>query len=120
MSDEILIKGLRVATRIGVSGEERREMQTLVLDIRLVREAGLAGLGDAVENTTDYEVVAGKLRELCASGERRLIETLAEDVASHLFAEHAVAEVEIEVKKFILPDCDYVAVRIFRERGGPK
>ena len=97
--------------------EERSENQDLRLSLRIVPAGGLANLGDAIEKTIDYDVVTREVRALCAKGERRLIETLAEEIASLVLEGHGAAEVEIEVEKFILPDCDSVAVKILRKRG---
>ena len=66
------------------------------------------------------DVVARQVRALCAEGERRLVETLAEEIAGKILADHDVAEVEVEAKKFILPDCDYVSVKIRRARSDSK
>jgi phosphoglycolate phosphatase/dihydroneopterin aldolase len=44
----------------------------------------------------------------------KLIETLADEVALHLLARFGLREVEIELRKFILPDTKFVSVRIVR------
>ncbi|MFV1995672.1 MAG: dihydroneopterin aldolase [Verrucomicrobiales bacterium] len=113
-ADEIHLRGLRVATRIGVPEQERSEPQELVLDVTLLARARFSELADEVEKTTDYDAVARRIREFCGQREGCLIETLAEDLASLLLAEYAISAVELEVRKFILPDCDHVAVRIRR------
>ena len=58
----------------------------------------------------------GRLREIAATGERKLIETLAEDLAAAVTAFDGVGAVTLEVEKFILPDCDRVSVEITRAR----
>jgi dihydroneopterin aldolase len=119
MRDEIQIRGLKVMTRVGVPEEERAQAQELELHLCLVLEAGFGGMGDEVTRTIDYDGVARHLRGWCGEGERCLIETLADEMAAELMESYSLlAAVEVEVRKFILPDCDYVAVRIRREREG--
>jgi dihydroneopterin aldolase len=45
-----------------------------------------------------------------------LIETLAEETAAHLLAQFSLRKVEVEVRKFVLPDANYVSVTAVRER----
>ena len=56
------------------------------------------------------------MRALAAARPRRLIETLALDIAGEILARFAVASVDVELRKYILPDTDYVAVRLSRHR----
>ena len=44
-----------------------------------------------------------------------LIETLAEEIAALLLKNYLLAAVEIELRKYILPDTEFVAVRLRRE-----
>ena len=115
MEDEIEIRGLKVFSRIGVPEEERAKPQELLIDLRVFPRDGMGGLDDRIERTTDYAAVADEVRELCERGTRALIETLAEEIAALVLDRHESREVEVEVRKFILPDCDYVAVKLRRE-----
>ncbi len=118
MDDEIQIRGLRVSARIGVPEAERAKAQELSIDLRLFPKGGLSGLEDRIDRTIDYAAVAQEVREFCEQGSRALIETLAEDLATLVLQRHDSRAVEVLVRKFILPDCDYVAVRIRREAQG--
>ena len=42
------------------------------------------------------------------------METLAEEIAADLLGSFPIRRVAVEVRKFILPETDYVAVRIDR------
>ena len=46
-----------------------------------------------------------------------MIETLAEAIAAHLLAAFPLVRVRLELRKFILPEVKYVAVRLTRERS---
>jgi len=116
MSDRIRIQGLRVVTRIGVPEEERALPQSLAVCASITLRKSFKGFDDRIEHTLDYDRVSRRLREVAASGERRLVETLAEDLAAAVLAFEGVAAVTLAVEKFILADCDRVAVEITRAR----
>ena len=58
------------------------------------------------------------LRELAAAErERRLIETFALEIAETVLSRFgACAAVDVDLRKYVLPDTDYVAVRLSRFR----
>lgn len=114
--DNIEINGLRVLSRVGVPDEERKSAQELSLDLIIHPAAPLQGLADDIEKTIDYHKVVMEVQSIAETGSRRLIETLAEDVAGAVLGYEGVEEVEVKVKKYILPDTDFVAVTVCVER----
>ena len=116
MSDSIHIKGLRLSTRVGVPEEERATAQSVAVTASITLSKSFKGFDDCIEHTIDYYQVSLKLREVAATGERKLIETLAEDLAAAVVEFDGVCAVTLEVEKFILPDCDSVSVVITRAR----
>jgi FolB domain-containing protein len=115
--DIIEIRRLRVRTHIGVPDEERAEAQTLHVTVRMVPGQGFAGLGDEISRTIDYHAVALEIQALAAARPRRLIETLAVEIADHLLAGHPLCSVAVSIEKHILPDTECVAVHIERRRA---
>lgn len=113
--NEIVIKSLAVQARVGVPDEERRLPQRLLLDITLTPRAAFEELQDDIAQTADYDAAARRIAAFAAERPRRLIETLAAEIATLLLAEFSVTAVEVEIRKFILPDTEYVAVRCRRE-----
>lgn len=116
MRDQIHIEELVLKTWIGVPDEERAQPQRLTANITLVPRAGFHGLEDEIEGTVDYADVAETIERLATERPRKLIETLAEDIAQMLLRRYPLESVAIELKKHILPNTAYVAVRIVRER----
>ncbi|MGB0774302.1 MAG: dihydroneopterin aldolase [Akkermansiaceae bacterium] len=112
--DRITISKLSVLCHIGVPDEERENAQELLLDLTLIPTESLAHLQDDVSRTIDYHTVALRVDEVAKQKPRRLIETLAEDVASTLLREFPLREITIRVNKFILPQTRSVAVTITR------
>ena len=70
-----------------------------------------------MDQTVDYYQVSQELRKTAALKDRRLIETLAEDLAEVILTFDGVKSVRLEVEKFILPNCGAVSVEIFRSRN---
>ncbi|MFC5051904.1 dihydroneopterin aldolase [Rubritalea spongiae] len=115
MKDTIIIRGLEVPLHIGVPDEERANTQILKLHLELVPRKGFSGLEDSIENTVNYYEVGERVKQLAAVRPRKLIETLGEEICSMVLAEFAVTEVVLELEKFILPDTDFVGLRMQRQ-----
>ena len=116
MSDHIQIKGLRLVTRVGVPESERTIPQSVAVNVTITLSKSFKGFDDRIEHTIDYYQVSLKLREVASTGERQLIETLAEDLAAAVIGFDGVSAVTLEVVKFVLSDCDSVSVVITRAR----
>jgi 7,8-dihydroneopterin aldolase/epimerase/oxygenase len=114
--DAIIIKGLEVDAFIGVSDAERTSSQRLRIDAILTPLAPFSTLNDDIGRTVDYHAATQRIASVAASRPRRLIETLAEDIAGMLVGEFAARRAEVEVRKFALPGTEYVAVHCSRDR----
>ncbi len=114
--DAILIENLEIHARAGITEEERAQPQRLALRLTLWPKNGFSGMDDRLENTVDYAAVRETVRNVAAGRARSLIETLAEEMAAALLEQFPLAGLELELRKFVLPDADYAAVRIRRPR----
>ncbi|MES2572750.1 MAG: dihydroneopterin aldolase [Verrucomicrobiota bacterium] len=114
--DRIHIEALELSTRIGVPEEERATPQRLTVNLTLEPLRDFSGLADRIENTVNYFEVARAVQALARARPRQLIETLAGEIATFLLNGFALRAVEIELRKYILPDTAYVAVRMRREK----
>jgi len=111
--DRIHIEQLEVHGRVGVPDSERAEPQRLSLDVTLWPE--IAEPRDDISDTVNYSEVAESLKQFVGQRDYKLIETLAEKIAAHLLAQFDLRKVEVEVRKFVLPDANYVSVTAIRE-----
>jgi dihydroneopterin aldolase len=114
--DEVEIRRLKVSTHIGVPEQERAKAQEVWISVWMRPSQGFDGIQDKVSNTVDYHEVSIRLAELAAEKPRHLIETLATDVAGMLLSRYPLESVEVKIEKRILPDADFVAVKIKRGR----
>ena len=108
---EILIDSLRVKTWIGVPDAERMEAQEIEIDIRIQPTKSFAEMQDNISLTVDYAAVCQRVSEVAAERPRRLIESLAQEICEMILKEFAATSAEVEIRKFILPETRYVAVR---------
>ncbi len=113
-SDCIFIRGLELPVRIGVPEAERTEWQVLTADITLTPRLGFDNMADDLDCTVDYEEIARIVKKLAADRPRKLLEVLANEIVTYLLAHFALAAVDLELRKRILPGVDHVAVRMRR------
>jgi len=116
--NEILIQGLAIECHVGVPDEERAHPQRLLVNVTLVPRVGFADVQDDLTNTADYDAAARRIASVAAERPRRLIETLAADLVEMLLREFPLTVAEVEIRKFILPQTEYVAVRCRRDIAG--
>lgn len=116
MADRIFIESLELSCRIGVPDAERAEPQRLAASLTLEPRHDFSALQDSLENTVDYAAVCECVKALSAARPRRLVETLAGEIADELLGQFSLSAVEVEVRKFILTDTAGVGVRIRREQ----
>ena len=114
--DLIIIKRLAIEAFVGVPDEERQNPQRLEVDAVLTPLNSFDEIADDINRTVDYHAVIRRIARLAQAPPRRLIETLAQEIAATLIAEFPAQRAEVEVRKFILPETEYVAVRCARDR----
>ena len=114
MIDCIHIEQIEIRVRIGVSGQERGEPQRIVCNVTLWPQK-IMDIEDDIANAVDYSKVAESVKELAIRSEFRLLETLAEQVVTDLVRKFRVTKVMVEMRKFVLPDAEFVSVTATEE-----
>jgi FolB domain-containing protein len=114
LPDEIHIEQLDVFTRVGVPEEERANPQRLTVNISFWSNQQTSDLADHIERTVNYSTVAEETKNFVRDQSVSLIETLAEQRASHLLKRFPIQKVTIELRKFALQDAKYVSVTVTR------
>jgi len=112
----IEIKGLSVSGSIGVKAEERAQPQELCFDVRFAAHLQPKTLNENLAATVDYAAVSRRVAELVQIRPRKLIETLADELAETLLEEFSLRWIEVTVRKFILLNTEYVAVTVKKEK----
>ena len=114
--DTIVICDLEVRYRVGVTDDERRSPQRLLLRVEMQHDFSSAIKSDSIAHTLDYFAVSQALLKFGEDKEWKLVEKLASDIAQMILSKFKPASVTIEVKKFIIPQAAHVAVRLTRDR----
>jgi FolB domain-containing protein len=112
--DKIIIKDLEVFYHVGVPDKEREKPQRLLITVEMERDFSDAARTDDLTKTTDYFAVSQRLLKFGEARSWKLIEKLANDIAAIVTEEFHVAAVTVEIKKFIIPQAQFVAVKLKR------
>lgn len=116
-NDCIRIQRLEVQAHIGVADEERISPQRLTFDIAIWPAQPFHQLQDDIDRAVNYAAVCGAVQRFVAGRCDKLIETLADALASHLLEAFAIRRVGVELRKYILPEVEFVSVTVTRERA---
>jgi len=118
--DKIILRELHFVARHGVLPIETENSQRFSATVELELSLASAGKSDRLDQTVDYCAVQAVVRGIIEGSHKRLIETLAESVATELLKTFAIlSAVTVEIIK-PSPPVDFqfagVSVRIRRER----
>jgi dihydroneopterin aldolase len=116
-SDAIHIEQLEVFAHIGVPDEERSQPQRLTISITFWPTRQASQMGDDISRAVNYATVCSEARSFVRDRRDRLIETLADGLAIQLLEVFEIRRITIELRKFILPDVEFVSVTVTRDRS---
>ena len=114
--DRLHLEQLELDVRIGVTDEERAKPQRLVINLTVWPDVHFGQLNDDINRTINYVELCRATREFVQSRDWKLIETVASDLSSQLLEKFAIGAVEIEVRKFVLPNTAFVSATVRRSR----
>jgi len=113
-ADEIRIEQLEIFGSVGVSEKERVAPQRLTATVTLWPRRQAEELGDHLGQTVNYSEVCEETKNFMRDRSASLIETLGSDLATHLLGRFPIAKVAVELRKFVIPDAQYVSVTVTR------
>ena len=112
--NKIIIKDLEVFYHVGVPDEERAQPQRLLVSVEMEYDFSEAAKTDDLTKTINYFAVAQRLLKLGDGRSWKLLEKLASDIAAIVIQEFQASEVSVEIKKFIILEAQFVAVKLTR------
>jgi FolB domain-containing protein len=118
MSDCIHIERLEVRAHIGVPDEERASAQRLSFNLTLWPARRFEDLRNEIDRAVNYAAVCAEVKRFVGERRDKLIETLADALAAHLLETFAIGKIKVELRKYILPEVEFVSVTVTRERAG--
>ncbi len=116
--DRILIRDLALRCVLGVSEEERREKQDVLLNLWVTADLAAAGRSDRFEDAVDYREIKKRILGMAEGSCFRLVEALAQAVADLVLEDPRVRSVRVRVEKpTALRFARSVGVEITRRRS---
>ena len=115
--DVIRIERIELLAHIGVPDDERAQPQRLTSNIAFWPRKSGAELNDDIAQAVNYAAVCAEVRKFAGGRRDKLIETLADALALHLLDMFEIRRITIELRKYILPEVEFVSVTVTRERA---
>lgn len=119
--DRILLHGLEFFGYHGVLPEENRLGQRFVVDVELAFDTRAAGRTDDLTKTVDYGALFTDVRAIVEGPAAKLVETVAERIASRILDVYGAESVRVRVRKPDVPipgTLEFVGVEIVRRKAG--
>lgn len=112
------LRGHRIDCIVGIYEHERQQPQPIVMDIEFDYDFEKATESDQIGGAVDYDRVVEGVNALVRGRNFSLIETMAEETAAMLLAEHpSLQTVRLEVRKpDAVPSAECSFVRLERTR----
>ena len=98
--DQVKLNGIEVECIIGDQPEERENEQRLLVDVALDIDLEDAAESDRLDDTVDYALLVGNIREALEDAQCRLLERAAGVVADVCLSDPRVERVTVGVRKF--------------------
>ena len=98
-SDRIIIEGMQFYGYHGGSPEERSLGQTFQVDIEAELDLSIAGKSDNLDDTVSYTHLYRVAKQVMEGEPKRLLEALAEEIASCSLGSSPLQAVRVKVKK---------------------
>ena len=117
--DKIVLTDLRVDAVIGIWDWEKRNSQSISIDLEMQTETKKISQSDSIEDALDYKAVSKRVKQFTEESQFNLIETLAEEVATIILDEFDVHWLKLRVSKpFAIRDSKNIGVCIERTKDG--
>jgi len=110
----IRIAELEVFYRVGVPDEERAQPQRLMVTVEMKVDAPGAAISDDLADTIDYFSVSKDLLNYGEGRSWKLLERLSAELADMILSKYNPVCVQVEIRKFIIPEARHIAVSCSR------
>ena len=107
---------LEVSYCVGVTDEERATPQRLLITVDLHYDFSSAAVTDRIEKAINYYDVAQELLKYGEGRSWKLLEKLVANIVDSMIAKFRPQAVTVEVKKFSIPQANYVSVNLTKTK----
>ncbi len=98
-ADVIKLEGLRLLCTLGMHEWERHVNREVCLDLALYTDISAAAASDRIEDTVDYSSVLKRIRDYVTGSKFKLIEKLADGIATECLSLPGVTRVDLKIEK---------------------
>ena len=117
MADRITIRALLLQAVVGVWEDERTRRQDVLINVTLFTDTSDAARSDDLTDTVDYQALTDQITRLVETSRYRLVEKMADQIATLCLGDERVESVEVGVHKpQAIPAARNVGVTIERSR----
>lgn len=97
--DRILVKDLSARCILGITAEERREKQEVLVNLALLADLRKPGQSDRFEDAVDYRALKKRIVAVVENSQYYLVEALAERIAEICLEHPGVVQAQVTVEK---------------------
>jgi dihydroneopterin aldolase len=115
--DRVFMHDLVLDVEIGVYTHEKGVTQRVRFSVDVDILPATKDLADDIHRAFDYDTIIKGIKDIVARGHINLVETLAEEVASHCLAHPRASSVTVTIEK-LDKEPGAVGVAIVRSKGG--
>ena len=117
--DKIILTDLRVDAVIGIWDWEKRNSQSISIDLEMQTDTKKISQSDSIEDALDYKAVSKRAKQFIQDSQFNLIETLAENLAQIILEEFNVQWLRLSISKpYAIRDSKNIGVCIERTKNG--
>jgi len=117
--DKIVLTDLRVDAVIGIWDWEKRNSQSISIDLEMQTDTKKISQSDSIEDALDYKAVSKRAKQFIQDSQFNLIETLAENLAQIILEEFDVQWLRLSISKpYAIRDSKNISVCIERTKNG--
>lgn len=103
MPSSIVVKGIQLSARCGVTETERQHPQPILVDLIFRCPNQSAFQSDRLSDTVDYSAISQRIRDIGEAQAFSLIETMAETICQSLLHEFPITRLKIWIRKIRPP-----------------
>ena len=97
--DKIIIHDAEFRCNIGVTQEERKKKQKIIVGVVIFANLGNSFESDSLDDTIDYTKVHQMVKNIVENSRSKLIETLAGKIAKEILEKTNAKETSVTIKK---------------------
>jgi dihydroneopterin aldolase len=114
---KVIITDLVFNTSIGIHDFEKEKEQQIKFNIEIDINPSLKASENDLNSIVNYESVINKIKSITQKKHYNLLETLAEDIFSNLFANKNIIKIKLRIEKpEIIKNTSSVGIEIIKKR----